>query len=562
MSSRHRPTISSAEKMPTCPKCRTVYPEGVAKCGHDGETLLPDAAFAGVDPDLTPGITVGEYEIERKLGEGGFGSVYAGVHPLIGKRVAVKVLNREYSSNPQMVSRFIAEARAVNQIQHQNIIDIFAFGSLPDKRQYYVMELLEGVPFDEFIQSRGRLSPEEAIPILRQVARALDAAHAKEIVHRDLKPENIYIAFDSEGKPTPKLLDFGIAKLLGDTTSGHKTNTGAPIGTPYYMSPEQCRGTGVDHRTDIYSFGVMCFEVLSGQRPFVSDQMLTLMLKHINEPAPALSAVCGLPAELDAPIQRMMAKDAADRPQTVSMALEELAAAAQGAGLSVTVSPLSGGGHAMPTPRLGELSRTELDTEQMSPSIQHHLQKAAGASTQAPLAVDTGSPKKSSRLALFAAAGVLLLGGIGAGVFLLRSGAPAVTPDHLAETASPPTSSSPAAPPASASEDRAASTGAPPSAEAPVAPQPTSVRFTIDSKPKDVEAFLEGKKVGSTADGVELPFGDEEVEVEFQAPGYLAKKVHVKPKAGGVIAVSLVKIVQRVPVKKKANGGGDLENPF
>lgn len=542
--------------MPTCPKCRTVYPEGVAKCGHDGETLLPDAAFAGVDPDLTPGTTVGEYEIEKKLGEGGFGSVYAGVHPLIGKRVAVKVLNREYSSNPQMVSRFIAEARAVNQIQHQNIIDIFAFGSLPDKRQYYVMELLDGVPFDEYIQRKGRLAPEEAIPILRQVARALDAAHAKEIVHRDLKPENIYIAFDAEGKPTPKLLDFGIAKLLGDHTSGHKTNTGAPIGTPYYMSPEQCRGTGVDHRTDIYSFGVMCFEVLTGQRPFVSDQMLTLMLKHINEPPPAVSAAASLPKELDAPIQRMMAKDVADRPQTVSSAIEELAAAAQNAGLSVTVSPLSGGGHPMPTPRFGALDRTELDTEQMSPSVQNQLQKAAGASTQAPLAVDTSSPKKSSRVALYAVVGVVVLGAGGAGIFALRSKHTEVAPDHLAETALPAPSAAPAV---SAPAPAATPSTAPDQPDEPE--KPTRVRFTVDSKPESVEAFLDGKKLGTSEKPLELPYGEEEVELEFQAPGYLSKKVHVKPNVGGVISVTLIKIVQRAPVKKKS-GSGDLENPF
>ncbi len=541
--------------MPTCPKCRTVYPEGVANCGHDGETLLPDAAFSGVDPDLTPGTTVGEYEIEKKLGEGGFGCVYAGVHPLIGKRVAIKVLNREYSSNPQMVSRFIAEARAVNQIQHQNIIDIFAFGSLPDKRQYYVMELLDGVPFDEYIQRKGKLTPEEAIPILRQVARALDAAHKNEIVHRDLKPENIYVAFDADGRPTPKLLDFGIAKLLGDHTSGHKTNTGAPIGTPYYMSPEQCRGTGVDHRTDIYSFGVMCFEVLTGQRPFVSDQMLTLMLKHINEQPPAVSTVAGLPTELDAPIQRMMSKDVADRPQTVSMAVEELAAAAQSAGLSVTVSPLSGGGHAMPTPRFGELDRTELGTEQMSPSIQQRLEKAAGASTQAPLAVDTDSPKKGSRVALFAVLGVALLGAAGAGVFVLRSNHTSVTPDHLAETPAPTPSVAPAASEPVLPEPKASAAPAEPE-------KPTSVRFSVDSRPEGVEAYIDGKKIGTSDKPLEVPYGDEEVEIEFQAPGYRSKKVHVKPNVGGVISVTLVKLVQRATVKKKPGGSGDLENPF
>src|SRR6185503_18557062 len=143
--------------------------------------------FAGVEPDLAPGHPVGEYRIETKLGEGGFGSVYRAVHPLIGKAAAIKVLNRQYSSNPAMVGRFIAEARAVNQIRNRNIIDIFSFGTLDDGRQYYVMELLEGMTFDRYIKQKGRLTPEETVLILRGVARALDAAHAAGIAHRDLK---------------------------------------------------------------------------------------------------------------------------------------------------------------------------------------------------------------------------------------------------------------------------------------------------------------------------------------------------------------------------------------
>src|SRR5438067_683305 len=141
--------------MATCPTCRKHYTNDVAKCADDGDTLLPDEAFSGVDPDLKPGIKIGEYEVETKLGEGGFGAVYRAVHPLIGKTAAIKVLNRQYSSNPQMVSRFIAEARAVNQIRNRNIIDIFSFGTLEDGRQYYVMELLEGVTFDKFLKDRG-----------------------------------------------------------------------------------------------------------------------------------------------------------------------------------------------------------------------------------------------------------------------------------------------------------------------------------------------------------------------------------------------------------------------
>src|SRR5580704_14216523 len=141
--------------MPTCPSCRTPYPAGVRVCATDGEALLPDEAFANVEGDVAPGTQVGEYVIESKIGEGGFGAVYKAVHPVIGKAAAVKVLNRQYSSNPQMVSRFIAEARAVNQIRHRNIIDIFSFGAIADGRQYFVMELLDGMPFDKYLAQEG-----------------------------------------------------------------------------------------------------------------------------------------------------------------------------------------------------------------------------------------------------------------------------------------------------------------------------------------------------------------------------------------------------------------------
>src|SRR5579871_1980015 len=150
--------------MPTCPTCRGTFGDDVARCPIDGEALLPDAAFSSADVDLAPGTMVGEYRIEGKLGEGGFGAVYRAVHPLIGKTAAIKVLSRQWSSNPQMVSRFIAEARAVNQIRNRNIIDIFSFGALEDGRQYYVMELLDGMTLDAYIKKKRRLTPEEAIP--------------------------------------------------------------------------------------------------------------------------------------------------------------------------------------------------------------------------------------------------------------------------------------------------------------------------------------------------------------------------------------------------------------
>jgi serine/threonine-protein kinase len=331
--------------MATCPTCHTRYTDDVVHCNSDGAALVPDGLFASADTELKPGDMVGEYRVEGKLGEGGFGTVYRAVHPVIGKTCALKALHRQFSSNPQMVSRFIAEARAVNQIRHRNIIDIFSFGALPDGRQYYLMELLDGEPFDHYLQRKGALSPEEAMPLLRPIARALDAAHAAGILHRDLKPDNVFLVHDGEGGMIPKLLDFGIAKLMtADSVSGgHKTRTGAPMGTPYYMSPEQCRGAGIDHRTDIYAFGVLCHLALTGKLPFNADSVMDLLMKHMTAPPPLASEHRPeLKPELDGPIQQMLAKEPADRPQSVTDAVESLASAAQRAGYGVVAKMTSG----------------------------------------------------------------------------------------------------------------------------------------------------------------------------------------------------------------------------
>jgi tRNA A-37 threonylcarbamoyl transferase component Bud32 len=289
---------------------------------------------------LEAGHRVGEYEIEAKIGEGGFGSVFRAVHPVIGKVVAIKVLHRRYSAQPEMVRRFVAEARAVNQIRHRNIIDIFAFGQLEDGRHYYVMEYLEGNTLEQLITQGGPMSLAESIPVLRRLARALDAAHAKGIAHRDLKPDNVFMAMDEDGGCQPKLLDFGIAKLLAEEApEKFKTRTGAPIGTPQYMSPEQCRGRGVDHRTDIYGFGIMAYRMLTGVLPFDGEDYMEILLAHLQqEPRPPSSIVGSLPHGVDEAIQWMLQKDPAARPANLSTAVRSLEAAAEAAGIPLARS--------------------------------------------------------------------------------------------------------------------------------------------------------------------------------------------------------------------------------
>jgi len=291
------------------------------------------------EPDLEPGEQVGEFVVGGKLGEGGFGAVFAAAHPVIGKQVAIKVLNRRYSSDPGMVSRFVAEARAVNQIRHRHIIDIFSFGQLPDGRQYYVMELLAGKTLHAYLRERRRLSLAEALPILRAIARALDAAHAKGIAHRDLKPDNVFIALDDDGTIYPKLLDFGLAKLIGDDRPAHKTRTGAPMGTPHYMSPEQCRGRKMDTRTDIYSFGVVTYQLLTGKVPFDGADFMDIVCKQLREqPVPASQIVPDLPASVDRCIAWMMKKEASRRPHNLMAALRALEEAAAEVGVALPPS--------------------------------------------------------------------------------------------------------------------------------------------------------------------------------------------------------------------------------
>ena len=316
--------------MATCPQCKTRYADDVPECAADGVTLVPDRVMEQLlRNEITPGTMIGEYRVEKKIGEGGFGAVFRALQPIIGKPVAIKLLSRSFSDDPAIVSRFIAEARAVNQIRHKNIVDIFSFGAIPDGRQYFVMELLVGEPLDERLKDKGFFELDELVPILRGVLRALAAAHAKGLVHRDLKPENVFLAVDDEGVVTPKLIDFGIAKLLGDESREHKTRTGTPIGTPYFMSPEQCRGKNVDHRTDIYSVGAMMHTLLTGRRPFDGDSAMDVLYKQMVDPAPRLGAHRpGLPTALEDLVLRMLEKDASKRPQSVTEVLrliEELA---------------------------------------------------------------------------------------------------------------------------------------------------------------------------------------------------------------------------------------------
>jgi serine/threonine-protein kinase len=285
------------------------------------------------------GEVLGNYRITDQIGSGGMGLVYEAEHILLGKKAAIKVLKPERCENPEIVERFFNEARAASMVKAPGIPEIFDYGRLPEGNAYLVMEMLEGQTLGHLLEGRARLTPGRSVAMARLMAGTLKATHAHGIIHRDLKPDNVFVVPDPampRGERI-KILDFGIAKLQrNDFASSVQTETGRLMGTPYYMSPEQCRGAGdIDHRTDIYSLGCVLYQMLCGRPPFVMKGSGEVLAAHIHlAPKPVASVETTLPAQLEAITMRLLAKDPDDRPQTMQEVMDELNKIASFAGLA------------------------------------------------------------------------------------------------------------------------------------------------------------------------------------------------------------------------------------
>ena len=314
--------------MAVCSRCHKDWPEQYWVCPEDGTVLTAARTATGQiittplgiprEEDLRAGTMIGEYRVEGKLGEGGMATVFAATHPLIGKKVAIKVISRRLCADLHAVERFINEARTVNQIGHPNLVDIFAFGVLPDGRAYLVMEWLQGETLAERL-ARERMPVPRALDVLMQIIDALEAAHEKGIVHRDLKPQNIFVVERGE-KTSVKLLDFGIAKLADSDSSVPKTRSGVAMGTAGYMSPEQARGKNVDHRTDIYALGCLAYEMLLGRLPFVADTAIDILAMHLAAaPPPPRTLWATMPAGLEKVLLQTLSKEPDGRPSLMQV---------------------------------------------------------------------------------------------------------------------------------------------------------------------------------------------------------------------------------------------------
>ncbi len=283
--------------------------------------LAPGPVHHPIPEDLlAPGTQVGDYEIIELIGAGGMGSVYAARYPAIERRVAIKVIASHLCRDARVVQQFVIEARAANQIDNRHVVDIHTLGTLPDGRPYLVMELLRGQTLSQRLRY-GPLPVGDAVEILEQIAEAVEAAHAVPIVHRDLKPDNVFLEVGSDG-PEVKILDFGIAKLAGEATPGTESHapgrlgaTGALIGTPNYMAPEQARAQLVGTPADLYALGLIAFEMLAGRPPFEADSAAEMLVCHLHTLPPSVKDVRpDVPAALDDLVDRLLAKDPGERP--------------------------------------------------------------------------------------------------------------------------------------------------------------------------------------------------------------------------------------------------------
>ncbi|MDQ1590930.1 MAG: eukaryotic-like serine/threonine-protein kinase [Pyrinomonadaceae bacterium] len=347
-----------------CPTCGRLFEANVQTCPHDGATLRADSTIAApalADP-LVGRVLDEKYRLDRRLGEGGMGTVYRATHLLIDRPVAIKVLHQRFVEDEAAQERFRREARAAGRLNHTNAVTVTDFGRTSDGCVYIVMELLEGRNLREVLAFDSPLESGRAAALMLQVAAAVEAAHESGVIHRDLKPANIFIVQPKNAPPLVKVLDFGIAKLAADSVDESEQNaltlTGVMIGTPRYMSPEQCDGAHLTPAADVYSLGIILYEMLTGATPFTGASPLAVALQHSSKPPRRpTELVSNIPAELERVVLHSLEKNPLNRPADAGAFRRELLAAVKQAGLARAQDYLSaeefenGNGAAEPTGR-------------------------------------------------------------------------------------------------------------------------------------------------------------------------------------------------------------------
>ena len=430
-----------------CPRCDRQFPDDVHVCPDDFTPLQADATIADVPIDPLIGrVFDGKYRLDERLGGGGMGTVYRATHLLIDRVVAVKVLSQRFVGDETAQQRFRREARASGRMQHPNAVTVNDIGATEDGWLYIVMELLEGQTLRDLLAREAPLDPARAVSFMLQASAAVGAAHDAGLIHRDLKPANIFIEQRPNLAAVAKVLDFGVAKFaVEEHDDDYKTLTqvGAIIGTPRYMSPEQCSGAApLTPASDVYSLGIILYEMLTGSVPFSANTPLALALKQVSEPPrPPHEIVASTPAELERVVLHALTKEPRARPADANEFRLELLAVAADLGLEhsdSTLSPsladLRHAGTESPSGRLvidlATLRQVQAASSGESLSVQsikeRAIASAAGGTAQRPEFARVNVPLERSpvrdrnRLRLAAAVMVVLIAILGSGVLAAR----------------------------------------------------------------------------------------------------------------------------------------------
>jgi serine/threonine protein kinase len=440
-------------------------------CGAPRATLASDPLIGAVVAE--------RYLLRERIGQGGSGTIYRADHVALRRKVAVKILHHELSRDDLAVERFRREATTVSEIDNEHIALVLDFGRAPDGRPFLAMELLEGETLQAALHREGTLPVDQALDVLTQVGEALMEAHGMGYVHRDLRPGNIFLT-RRKGKSFVKILDFGLAKLIeGDGESAAST-MGMTFGDPCYMSPEQARGEGVDRRADIYALGVMAFEILTGQPPFIGDRVFDVLTQHIEStPATPSALRSEIPEWLDAVVLRALAKQPDERFITVYRFIEALregqvsgavmsdeaalsmpaieppppAPRRKGSDTGVIVHPAGASSSPPPSPSR-RVTMPPMEPGASEVWYDAGDQIAISDSAERPVVsdtfADTAPIEKRSRSPLFAALGIIVIGAAAAGGYLFYSrSADEPAPEPAVATApSPPTAAEAAPTPA------------------------------------------------------------------------------------------------------------------
>ena len=505
--------------MNVCPKCSFRGDQDL--CPNDGQRMVPESIPGIAVPDLLGKVFADKYEVQRLIGIGAMSTVWQARHQVTHQKVALKLCRRD-PCRPEAEQRFLREARACSRLSHPNTIRVFDFGSSPDGYLFMAMELLRGRDLRSVLKAEGALHILRALRVGEQVCDALDEAHSAGVIHRDLKPSNIFLAEVHRKPDFVKVIDFGISRFEDESAGPGVTSAGMLVGTPRYASPEQAQGEALDARSDLYSFGVVLYEMLTGKVPFDGPSSASILIKHVMEPPPPLPAELSsvpVPEKLRELLDSLLAKKAADRPERASVVSERLREIALSLGST-------GSRPALSVVRPGEPAAPDLDS---SPSSQPAVAPAAASSpsSQPALAPAVAVATPARRFSLPVVLGALLASAaVVAAIALLLQ--PLMTsvpeaPEPKATTLESPTPPAPSpAPPAPVVQPAQVPAIAP----VPVSPRPDR-EVTIESVPGGAMVTLEGGLgMGRTPFRVKLPAG-KAVVARVRAPGYYPASVKI-----------------------------------